>query len=143
MSWQRFEERKAHGYRGYVVTLGCYQNRKKTAVKLYVNNFIRRQLLGNRAFVDVFVNPDAQAVGMRFLESPTDQSSYRFCDRKSCKGSLSFSITRLAQELGILEPLRPKPYRAELKHDPADGIYWFSVAPLLNGRGDIKARRPR
>jgi hypothetical protein len=100
---------------------------------LAFNQLIREQILVRHPWVDIFLDRVGKRIGLRFQARATDLHSYKIGQYKTRGSMARISATGFLKRWGLVEALDGRPYRAELKSDPAENMWWFSIAKLMNG----------
>ena len=132
MSWERFEGHKLKAGSTFVVTLNV--DRKMRGAYLGFNQPIREQLLPGRRYCDLFFDRTRRRVGLRLLECPRDFNSYLIgIYRANGKPEAQARVYLVAflKAWGLLAALKGRSYRAELKRDTDQDVWWFSVERIL------------
>ena len=131
MTWDRFEDRKMNNCPVFAVTLAFSQGHSLNCY-LAFNQRIREQLLPGHPYCDLFLDRAGKCLGMRFLREPTDIHSYKVANYKGkFRSSARLSATAMVRAWRLTPPCWPYSYRAELKGDPREGVWSFSIAPLM------------
>jgi hypothetical protein len=135
MGWERFEERKPKETTFFMVTLRVAPGRP--VAYLSFNKLLIRQVIKRQTWCDLFFDRDAKRIGVRFLGGATDINSYRINIYNGSDGTFRAQARTCVQSFlkacDLSRRLEGRTYHAALKHDPAEQMWWFDVAPLFNG----------
>lgn len=135
MSWQRFEGRMAIDRELFTVTI-FPPTGSKSGAYLSLNRSARAQVVKKNRFCDVYLDRAGKRVGLKFLAQRADLNSYIVLRNppENKKQQARISASLWLRELGIVTELsRRRKYSAELKQDADPSLWWFSIAPLMNG----------
>ena len=128
--WERFEQRKPKEGHYFMVSLVADATRREGY--LAFNKLVQQQVLRGHPWCDLFFDRLGRRIGVRFLPEAADMNSYHVGIYPAPgRTQARISLRGFLKHHGLLDGMAKRTFHAELKHDPLESLWWFSVAPLL------------
>ena len=127
MSWERFEGRTMTSISTLAVSLG--------RDRITFNKFALEQIVGKCRWADLYFDRKLARIGFRLLRAPTDARSWSVNVTKGDSRQYpqaKICCSRFLHDCGVAAKVHRHALAFDLSFDPIEGLYWFSVASLLD-----------